>query len=134
LGRLYLGAQTLWATWRKEPRAGTSTTTCGWSVRGAWALAREEFLVAGTDPKAVLLFAALLPQFVSGPGPLTIGLLVVGLAYLVVELAVGVGHAVGGARLQPASVSARVDRNIQRTTGVSLIGFAAYFATSRQPS
>jgi threonine/homoserine/homoserine lactone efflux protein len=131
---LYLGAQTLWSTWRKEHRAGDSTTTRGWSARGMWALTREEFLVAGTNPKAVLLFAALLPQFVSGPGPLTIGLLVVGLAYLVVEFAVAVGYAVVGARLQRASVSARVDKNIQRTTGVFLIGFAAYFATSRQPS
>lgn len=126
---LYLGVRTLWSTWRTEPRAADGT-----SARGVWALTREEFLVAGTNPKAVLLFAALLPQFVSGPGPLTMGLVAVGFAYLVVELAVAIGYAVVGARLQRAVVSARVDRNIQRTTGGFLIGFAGYFATSRQPS
>lgn len=131
---LYLGVRTLWSTWRTEPRAADGTTAGGWSARGVWALTREEFLVAGTNPKAVLLFAALLPQFVSGPGLLTMGLVAVGFAYLVVELAVAIGYAVVGARLQRAVVSARVDRNIQRTTGGFLIGFAGYFATSRQPS
>lgn len=132
---LYLGVQTLRSSWRAEPRAdGGATMRAGSSARGVWALSREEFVVAGTNPKAVLLFAALLPQFVSGPGPLTGGLLTVGVAYLAVEFAVAVGYAVVGAHLRRASVSARVDRGIQRTTGVCLIGFAAYFATSRQPA
>lgn len=132
---LYLGVQTLWSSWRAEPRAdGDATKRPGSSPRGVWALSREEFVVAGTNPKAVLLFAALLPQFVSGPGSLTAGLLMVGVAYLAVEFVVAVGYAVVGARLRRASVSARVDRGIQRTTGVCLIGFAAYFATSRQPA
>jgi threonine/homoserine/homoserine lactone efflux protein len=69
---LYLGVQTLWSSWRAEPRPdGGATTRPGSSPRGVWALSREEFVVAGTNPKAVLLFAALLPQFVSGPGLLT---------------------------------------------------------------
>lgn len=133
---LYLGVQTLRSTWRSGSRAANGATerASGPTRRGVWALAREEFVVAGTNPKAVLLFAALLPQFVSGPGSLTAGLLAVGMVYLVVELAVAVGYAVMGAYLRRASISARADRNIQRTTGVFLIGFAAYFATSRQPA
>jgi threonine/homoserine/homoserine lactone efflux protein len=131
---LYLGVQTLRSSWRAAPTADDATTHVGPPAGGVWALGREEFVVAGTNPKAVLLFAALLPQFVSGPGPLTAGLLTVGVAYLAVEFAVAVGYAVAGAQLRRASVSARVDRGIQRTTGVCLIGFAAYFATSRQPA
>lgn len=132
---LYLGVRTLWSSWRVESRAdGGVTDRVSVPTRGVWALGREEFLVAGTNPKAVLLFAALLPQFVSGQGSITSGLLAVGMAYLVVEFVVAVGYAFVGARLRRASVSARVDRNIQRTTGAFLIGFAAYFATSRQPA
>ncbi|MGW2092209.1 LysE family translocator [Promicromonospora sukumoe] len=132
---LYLGVQTLWSSLRAVPPAADGVRRRpGRPVRGVWALSREEFLVAGTNPKAVLLFAALLPQFVTGQGSVTGGLLAVGAAYLVVEFVVAIGYAVVGARLRRAHVSARVDRNIQRATGASLIGFAVYFATSRQPA
>lgn len=132
---LYLGAQTLWSSWRTRSRADVDNPEgVARPVRGAWALGREEFLVAGTNPKAILLFAALLPQFVSGTDSITGGLLAVGLVYLLVEFVVAVGYAVAGSYLRRASVSARTDRNIQRTTGVCLIGFAVYFATSRQPA
>ncbi|MER8069112.1 LysE family translocator [Streptomyces sp. NPDC094034] len=132
---LYLGVRILRSSRRVAPGAADDAMTGADSrAPGVWALSREEFVVAGTNPKAVVLFAALLPQFVSGPGPLTAGLLTVGVAYLAVEFAVAIGYTVVGAQLRRASVSARVDRVIQRATGVCLIGFAAYFATGRQPA
>jgi threonine/homoserine/homoserine lactone efflux protein len=53
---------------------------------GVWAPIRNEFVVGISNPKAMLLFAALLPQFVSGEGPDTaarFGML--GADYLAVE-------------------------------------------------
>jgi threonine/homoserine/homoserine lactone efflux protein len=37
------------------------------AARGVWPIVTHEFIVAISNPKALLLFAALLPQFTSGP-------------------------------------------------------------------
>ncbi|MGI5231810.1 LysE family translocator [Actinoallomurus sp. CA-142502] len=98
------------------------------------AFSREEFLVAAGNPKAVLLFTALLPQFVSGPGSIVGGLLLVGAGYLVVETLVALVYAVLGSQLRRIVISARIDRLVARVTGVCLIGFAAYLGTSQRPT
>mgnify|MGYP006212504177 CR=1 FL=1 len=48
--------------WRANPEAEAQSAT---ARVGLWALARQEFLVAAGNPKAILLFTAFLPQFVS---------------------------------------------------------------------
>lgn len=129
----YLGMRSLWSSWQ---RPAESTTPVGTDPTpgGVGALGREEFLVAAGNPKAVLLFAALLPQFVSGPGSIVGGLLLLGTGYLVVEVLVALFYAVLGSQLRRIAISARVDRLVARVTGVCLIGFAAYLGTSRRPT
>jgi threonine/homoserine/homoserine lactone efflux protein len=135
---LYLGIQALRRSWGGSwgggrLTAGTSTTAPQTSptVR---VLASEEFLVAATNPKAVLLFAALLPQFVSGPGPITLGLMAAGAAYLVIEALVAGLYALARARLGRVAGSDRSERLMDRAIGVFLVGFAAALGVSQRPT
>ena len=54
---IYLAIQ----LWRANPDADTRTQSAPVSLR---ALARQEFLVAAGNPKAILIFTAFLPQFI----------------------------------------------------------------------
>jgi threonine/homoserine/homoserine lactone efflux protein len=135
---LYLGIQALRRSWRPRsavppPVAGTSITAPEASRR-VRVLASEEFLVAATNPKAVLLFAALLPQFVSGPGPITLGLMAAGAGYLLIEALVAGLYAFVGARLGRIAGSDRTERWMDRTIGVCLVGFAGALGVSQRPA
>ncbi len=99
---LLLGLQSLWSA--RRPGSATAAGD-GAHSRGVWALGREEFLVAGSNPKAVLLFAALLPQFVSGTGSVTAAIVVAGAGYLVIEALIALVYAAFGARLRRATVA-----------------------------
>jgi threonine/homoserine/homoserine lactone efflux protein len=127
---VYLGVQALRRSWRPRSVVRPGAVTTGVAVsadsRRLRVLATEEFLVAATNPKAVLLFAALLPQFVSGPGPIT--------GYLLIEALVAVLYAVGGAQLGRIATSVRTERLMDRTIGVCLVGFAAALGLSHRPA
>jgi len=95
-------------------------------------LVGQEFLVAITNPKAMLLFAALLPQF-TGPGQqsLALQLAILGAAYLVIEVVVAFGYATIGSRLRGSgSVPGKLRRRIDQLTGACFLGLAGYLAVS----
>jgi hypothetical protein len=57
---------------------------------GFWRLARQEFLVAAGNPKAILLFTAFLPQFVDPSRPVPAQFAVLGALFLLLEwIAIG---------------------------------------------
>ncbi|MGK9568592.1 LysE family transporter, partial [Salmonella enterica subsp. enterica] len=60
----YLALQLWRANQAAHPEAATAKV-------GLWALARQEFLVAAGNPKAILIFTAFLPQFVVPGQPIT---------------------------------------------------------------
>jgi threonine/homoserine/homoserine lactone efflux protein len=91
-------------------------------------LGRQEFLVAITNPKALLLFAVILPRFISD-GHQGIGqLLYAGVAYLAVEATVGTGYALLGERLRGMSSFTLTDRRLDRITGLVFLGLALWLA------
>ena len=63
------------------------------------ALARDEFLVALGNPKAILIFTAFLPQFVDTSRPVGPQFAVIGALFLVLEWVAAFGYGVLGARL-----------------------------------
>ena len=68
--------------WRASPEEEGSVISSG---RGLFSLARQEFLVAIGNPKAILLFTAFLPQFVDQAGSVTEQFAVLGVLFLVLE-------------------------------------------------
>lgn len=73
--------------WRAQPEAGSEVAIASMSRAG---LARQEFLVAIGNPKAILLFTAFLPQFVDRTGTVTQQFAVLGGLFLALEcIAIG---------------------------------------------
>jgi threonine/homoserine/homoserine lactone efflux protein len=91
-------------------------------------LARQEFLVAITNPKALLLFAVILPRFISDRHHGIGQLLFAGCAYLAVEATVGTGYALVGARLRGISTGTLTDRRLDRISGLLFLGLAVWLA------
>jgi threonine/homoserine/homoserine lactone efflux protein len=89
----------------------------------------HEFVVAISNPKAVLLFAALLPQFTSGPaGSTGAQIALLGAAYLVIELVVGLGYVGIGSRIGAGGISARTQRRVDLGTGATFLTLAGLLA------
>ena len=86
LGAAYL-LYLAWQLWRADP--GTENVVAGVPV-GMLALARQEFLVAAGNPKAILIFTAFLPQFVDSTQAVSPQFAVLGALFLVLEwIAIG---------------------------------------------
>ncbi|MGW3151904.1 LysE family translocator [Streptomyces sp. NPDC001177] len=104
-----------------------SQTDTAAPVQGAWLVIVNEFIVAISNPKALLLFAALLPQF-AGSEDTDVQMAMLGAAYLIVELAVGCGYVALGTRLGATGMSARTRRAFDIGSGVCFIGLAGVLA------
>ncbi|HHW34774.1 MAG TPA: LysE family translocator [Paracoccus solventivorans] len=92
------------------------------AVRGA-ALFRSGFLTAATNPKGLLFFSALLPQFLSAERSLAGQFLVMGATYAVIEFAVEYLYAAAAHRVRPWL--ARVGRRFNRVCGGIFVAIGA---------
>ncbi|WP_020659483.1 LysE family translocator [Amycolatopsis benzoatilytica] len=122
---LWLGISSLLRLRRDGARpAAVEQPRKGWR-----SLAVGEFGVALSNPKALLLFAALLPQFstVTGPGT-QLALAELGSAYLLVELVVGFGYLAVGRGLGTAGIRAKAQRRIDAGSGVCFLVLAGVLA------
>ncbi|WJF90519.1 LysE family translocator [Paraburkholderia bonniea] len=133
---VYLGIK----TWRARTdvvtpvNTATAMTTGMAAARSAHsrvALFRHGFLVASSNPKAILFAAALLPQFIDTGRPVLaqFGVLVITLA--VVEVSWYLVYAGFGARIGVALKSQRVAKAFNRLTGGVFVGFGAVMALVR---
>lgn len=71
-----------WQLWRANPAAEDAVAA---SANGLMALARQEFLVAAGNPKAILIFTAFLPQFVDPTHAITPQFMLLGVLFLLLE-------------------------------------------------
>ena len=70
--------------WRAAPGAEAESAA---PAVGLMQLARQEFLVAAGNPKAILIFTAFLPQFVNPAQPMAQQFAVLGVLFLALEMA-----------------------------------------------
>jgi threonine/homoserine/homoserine lactone efflux protein len=127
---LWLGLRVLWSTIRHRDDAAEAVETPVVPL-SAWRVARKEFGVAITNPKAILIFTAFVPQFINpahGSFPAQIALL--GAVYLLAEFLAGSAYVGVGAAVKSFKLSRRARRNVDRGTGVVLVGLAGVLATS----
>ncbi|MEU4448934.1 LysE family translocator [Actinosynnema sp. NPDC050801] len=93
---------------------------------------RKEFLVAITNPKALLIFTAFVPQFVDpGRGPVAGQLATLGAVYLAAEALAGIGYVALGAGIRKAGLTKRAKARLDKGTAGVLLGMAGLLATSR---
>lgn len=130
----WLGISTLCRAWREGDPAGSGDRSAQPSVRGRWALTRQEFVVALTNPKALLLFAAFIPQFVATPTPSGAQLALLGAAYIGIEAVAALVYTVVGGRLARLGFTSRIRRRVDQICGVTFLGMAGYLGFDLRPA
>jgi threonine/homoserine/homoserine lactone efflux protein len=102
--------------------------------QSAYDLARREFLVAMTNPKAVLLFTAFVPQFIQqgGESSFTTQLVVLGSIYIAVEFLAATGWALAGNAIRSLQPSAKRMLLLNRLTGGLMLGAAGILVATKR--
>lgn len=128
----YLGVK----CWRDRSEAAELPNPDG-SVAGSVpmvngkAIYRQAFLVAASNPKAILFAAAFFPQFINPEAPKLSQFAILLASFTVIEVGWYFVYALGGKRLSVYLRRATVLRAFNRVTGGAFIGFAALMATTR---
>jgi len=124
---IYLGVQAI-----RHRRTAAGITGVAVAPRSPWRLLREGFLVGISNPKSIVFFVAVLPQFVDySAGAVPLQLATLGLVFVVLAL---IGDstwalAAGTARDWFASSPKRVER-LGATGGVMMIGLGGALAAT----
>ena len=105
---------------------------CAGAPVAAGALARREFAVAVTNPKATLLFTAFLPQFVDADAAFAPQLLALGSLYVGIELCAACGYAFAGTLVRRVEMTPARAVAVNRATGGMMLGAAALLAVSKR--
>jgi threonine/homoserine/homoserine lactone efflux protein len=119
VGALYL----LWMAWRAFTAHVRVGSASGERV-SLWRMARTEALIAGTNPKLILIFYAFFPQFVNPSAPIAPQIVVMGGTFLLIEIAAIALYAYGGQWLARLLSDEQGARWVSRITGVALASAA----------
>ncbi|WP_395408556.1 LysE family translocator [Pseudoduganella sp. UC29_106] len=127
-GALYL-FYLAWQLWRAQPggEGAPAQASVGW-----WRLARQEFLVAAGNPKAILIFTAFLPQFVDPNRPMAPQFAVLGALFLVLEVVAMAIYSWMGARMRHWITQPRGKRIFNRSCAGLLAGAGLGLLLSRR--
>lgn len=121
---VYLGIK----TWRSSEFGGLDTQPtagedAGYRQAPILRLMLNEFLVGMSNPKAILLFAAIFPQFIKPDQPTAEQFLYLGSTYLLMELCVGsLAYSLFGRQIRRVVRSAKGVSRLNKTTGTFFIG------------
>ena len=126
----YLGLK----VWRSPVQDQSASDTPQAAVPGAnhGSIYRQAFLVAASNPKAILFAAAFFPQFILADAPQLPQFAILLATFAVIEVGWYLVYAIGGKRLSSYLRRANVMRAFNRLTGGVFIGFAALMATARE--
>jgi threonine/homoserine/homoserine lactone efflux protein len=121
----YLGVRALLAP-------ASDIRVAGGAVAGGRRLFAQGFLVGMSNPKALLFFGALFPQFIDPTAPQGPQFLVLGATFVFFELGWLMVYALTAARAQRWLQQPRRARQFNRLTGVVFLLAAGLLATSRR--
>jgi threonine/homoserine/homoserine lactone efflux protein len=97
-------------------------------------LYREAFLLATTNPKPILFFTALFPQFINAQAPLLPQFLVLTGIFMALSFITLIGYASIGARARTLLLRPRFAKWINRVVGAVFVSFGAALLTLRRPA
>ncbi|MDQ1920291.1 LysE family translocator [Massilia pseudoviolaceinigra] len=115
--------------WRAPATAQEATQS---PAAGLFGLARQEFLVAAGNPKAILIFTAFLPQFVNPTEASAPQFAVLGTLFLLLELLAIAAYAYMGVHLRRWFAQPRGQRIFNRSCAVLLAGAGAGLLAARR--
>lgn len=134
LGALYLfyiGLRQLFAR-TSAPNASVDAAQSA-TAPAALRLYREAFLVATTNPKAILFFTALFPQFIDAQAPLLTQFLVLTGIFMAISFLSLLSYAFVARRARRLFVQPLFARWGKRVVGAVFIAFGAALLTLRRP-
>jgi threonine/homoserine/homoserine lactone efflux protein len=124
----YLGIRS-WLSPVSDPVADTARTTL--PPRKPVALFRQGFMVAASNPKAILFAAAFLPQFIHPESAKLPQFVILLSTFAVIESSWYVVYGASGQRLASYLRRSAVMKTFNRLTGGIFVGFAAIMAAAR---
>ncbi len=124
---VFLGVQALRAAWRPRPGAAPRRTAA--RPRHSY---RQGLLSNLGNPKIAVFFTSFLPQFVPSGSSSFATLLALGLVFCVMTLAWLVSYSLVVAKAGDVLRRPRVQRVVEATAGVVLIGFGVKLATEHR--
>jgi len=127
---VFLGLQALRAAISSRPRSSQSAASP--TRVGGWAPYRQGVLSNLGNPKMVVFFSSLLPQFVSQGQATFANLLLLGLIFCSMTFVWLSWYAVVVARVGDFPRRDRIQRALEATTGLVLIGLGLRLATERR--
>ncbi|ADP69416.1 Lysine exporter protein (LYSE/YGGA) [Rhodomicrobium vannielii ATCC 17100] len=103
------------------------------STQAPGSFLRQEFLVAASNPKAMLIFTAFLPQFVD-QSDYWRSFLLVGVVFLILEVPAIAIYALIGSRIGRLAQGGSASRWINRVSGSMMVAFGVALAFARRPA
>jgi threonine/homoserine/homoserine lactone efflux protein len=82
------------------------------------------FVLQATNPKALLFFVALLPQFIDPTGNVAVQIAILGITSVAIELVALLGYGFAAGRLRGRVVNPRIRRLAEGAAGAMLVGAA----------
>jgi len=128
--RLAGAAYLVWLGWKLlRSKGGLGGTANAPRPRGGFFL--QGFLVLMSNPKALLLFGAFIPQFVDPNGNYVTQVILLGVTFMAVATAGDSAYAIVAGRAR-ALMSERRVRTVSRVSGAFLIGGGVWMALARR--
>lgn len=127
-GALYL----FWLAWQLWRAPAGSNEPVSEPAAGLTGLARQEFLVAAGNPKAILIFTAFLPQFIDPAQPVSAQFTVLGALFLLLEVVAIAAYAWMGVHLRRWFSAPRGRRLFNRASAGLLAGAGVGLLLSRR--
>ena len=124
---VYLGARTILG--RSEVLPAGETVESGASTAR---LFRDGFVLQMSNPKAIVFFSAILPQFIDPRCPVLPQIVILGLTSVICEFAVLSSYSLAAARASNLARQPRFAKWTNRVAGSLLIGAGAGLATLRR--
>lgn len=91
---------------------------------------RQEFMIAISNPKAVLIFTAIFPQLLDLTQPVAIQFTVIGATFIATEFIAAFFYAIGGRQLRKMIRSPKGLTNLNRGMGGIFVAASAFLATA----
>lgn len=137
---LYLGVSA-WRSARGQAQTQQAAASADAAVQEAgaaqnagsrWALYRKGFLVGIGNPKDLLFFSALFPQFIDASAPIAPQMLILGASWMVLDGSIMFAYAVCGATIHARWGQGGAGAWFQRVTGGAFIAAAGVLASSQR--